>query len=177
MSATTTDFAARGREILQFAATADREAWQNAWERPVSAFGEAEDCWTQFTLVTVSDFEAELGFFADALGFDCFMVQGPTADQPEAFRMAMMAPGPLGDGNKGEYVMAFREADADHPAIAPGSVQYEFMPKDLTNAWNRMTAAGAQVVREPWNDGWMEQATLRTPSGIDIQLWSTGTAG
>lgn len=172
MTTTTTDFAARGREILDFARGADRDAWKSEWTRPEYALGEPEDCWTHFTLTSVADFDAELGFFVDALGLDIFMMQQASDDEPGTTTMAMLAPH-VADG-PAPFIIGIRPADVDAPAVAPDSVSWEFMTKDLPTAWSRLITAGADVVREPWDEGWIDRATVRTPSGHEVRLWSLG---
>lgn len=165
----TVDHAMRGREILDFALGRDRDGWAQ-WQRPTYAIGEPETCWTQFTLTSVADFEAELGFLVRVLELGVFMLQQPDADRPEAFRMAMLAD----DATSPSFIIGIREADADHPAAAAGTVAHEFMTRDLPGAFTRIVDAGGEIVREPWDEGWIDRATARTPSGHEVRLWSLG---
>jgi predicted enzyme related to lactoylglutathione lyase len=172
MTTTATDFSARGREILDFARGADQDRWKTEWERPTWAIGEPEDCWTHFTLTAVADFEAELGFLVEALGLDVFMLQQVGHPADATVTMAMLAP--RVEGGDAPFIIGIRAADDEHPAAPAGSTTFEFMTKDLPAAWERITAAGAEVVREPWDDGWMDRAIARTPNGFEVQLWSLG---
>jgi hypothetical protein len=173
-------FAERGREIFAFARRAmdsgdASTAWSTEWTAPTYAVGEPEDCWTQFTSVTVRDVEAELGFLVDVLGLDAFTVVPADPADPSSRAFAMVSPGVGRDGvasPRPPYILAVHAANAEHPAAAPGTVAHEFMTKDLDAAWATMVAAGAPVVREPWDEQGMWRAVTCTPAGFEIRLWS-----
>lgn len=165
-TATVTDFGVRGSEILKLRKESDREAWATTWKAPTYGLGKPEDCWTHFTLTTVADFNAELGFWVDAIGLDVFMLQQPSNDEPDAIVMGMVA------APDESFIIGFQAEDATSTAAPANSISYEFMVQDLDAAWAHIVAAGGQVEKEPWDVGWGVRATAKTPNGFEVRLWS-----
>ena len=157
--AVSASFAQRGRDVFTFAERATREDWEQEWQVPRFALGDFGPCWTCSPTWRVADVEAELGFFVDGLGFDV------NAVFPEGRYAMLIAPG-------GSVTFAIQQATDEHPAIVPGSLTLEFMLADTEAAWANATARGVHGVTAPWVEDGMLRATLRSPSGIDVELWS-----
>lgn len=128
--------------------------WNRLWVEPANPFAfEWGRCWNAAVEYEVKDFESEVGFFVDGLGFqinalstDFCMVMSPAKD----------------------CYISFCKGDADAQGFS-----LQFMVDDLLTACKELISRGISLVepipREPNQS--MGMARLQTPAGIPIKLW------
>jgi hypothetical protein len=117
------------------------------------------DCWKQCMEYRVDDFAAEVGFFADILGFpvyacssDNFMFTSPDG----AFFFAVVA------------------SSDDVAATSAGTIRMQFMIDGIIDTAHELEQRGITFEKfpEPWEpDSPLYTGTFRTPGGVGVDLW------
>jgi hypothetical protein len=151
-----------GRERLNICNKAKTpEEWQQLWQEPKHPFAMTwGDCWVYAPCYHVEDFEAEVGFWLDVLGFTS------NALTPD-FCMVMPP--------DGKFTFSVRPADDERQATSPGALTLEFMVKDIHELAATLAQRGVPFEQEPQPcgspDSPMHTAIFTTPAGIRVWLW------
>jgi hypothetical protein len=114
-------------------------------------------CWRHTVEYKASEFEAEVGFWMDCMGFDCNVLS------PDYCMVV---------GPEGAFYLSF--VDAKGEAVATDAVRLQFMVHDLDATCSELGDRGITFERrpqpsEPGGSTWY--ATLHTPSGLPVDLW------
>jgi len=110
-----------------------------------------------FPILEVSDVQAALAFYRDALGGVVTYEFPPGSDDPVYVALAVGSSS-LGIG-------------LEESPLPPGNVQLWFYVDDVDRMTRELAAAGASVVEEPVDQPWGERTSLVTdPFGTRIRL-------
>jgi hypothetical protein len=117
------------------------------------------DCWRQCMEYRVNDFAAEVGFFADLLGFpvnacssDYFMFTSPD----------------------GAFFFAIAAASDDVTATPAGAIRIQFMIDGIIDTAHELEQRGINFEKfpEPCElNSPLHTGTFRTPNGVAVDLW------
>ncbi len=133
--------------------------WEKLWREPEFGFPfKWGSCWKQCCEYFVSDFEAEVGFFTDILGFVCNAL-----DQDYA-----MFTSPARD-----FFIAFYRAEPDR-ATPPGTMKIAFMVEEVDQTVKKLKDRGVEFIDDPQSvaeGSPLAKASFATPNMIECALW------
>lgn len=129
------------------------------WPEPAHGFElEFGSCWNATLVYGASDYVAELGFWAELLGFGLNAVMSDYA--------MLMPP-------ERDFFFSIVPASEEHPPVQ--GLQVEFMVKDMDATLRMLEERGMPIQRgawRPWGDeNPMQCALLETPCGVGVKLW------
>lgn len=136
-----------------------QEDWKTLWKPSEHPFTfKAGQCWNFTAEYKVVDFEAEVGFFIDLLGFDANAIDSSYA--------MFMVP-------EGKYYFSIVKASPTE-ATPPEAIRLEFMLADIKQVTSSLIDRGIVLEQspQPFSEGSnLYRASLRTPNGIQLALW------
>jgi predicted enzyme related to lactoylglutathione lyase len=152
---------AYGSERIEFVKSAKtKEDWKK-WQDSKNKFPfEWGSCWNKTIEYRVSDYEAEIGFFIDVLGFDCNSIS-------DSYAM-FMSPAK-------EFFFSVRKPKEGESSTPADAISIEFMIKNMKKTADSLKSRGVQFTLEPQQEepgSPMYISRFKTPNGINIQLWS-----
>ena len=116
-------------------------------------------CWNQTIEYKVNDFEAEVGFFIDVLGFDCNSIS-------EDYAMLM--------GPKKECFFSVRKPKENESATPADAITIEFMLADIFETAKKLSDRGIELTKEvsmDVPDYPLYDAKFQTPNGLSVRVW------
>ncbi|NLI40856.1 MAG: VOC family protein [Caldisericales bacterium] len=133
--------------------------WKKLWREPQYGFPfRWGPCWKQCCEYFVSDFEAEVGFFTDILGFECNAL-----DQDYA-----MFTSPARD-----FFIAFYRVEAEK-ITPPGALRIAFMVEEIDQIVRKLKDRGIGFIDDPESiveGSPLLRASFATPNMIECALW------
>ncbi len=138
------------------------EEWAEKWLNSVHEFPfDFAECWNMTVEYVVDNFEAELGFYIDILGFSINALDSAYA----------MVTGPNDD-----FHVSFVPRAPGMSSTPPEALKIEFMVKNIMTLVKELKARGIEFESEPGPYGGSDSSfytgVYRTPHGIRISLWS-----
>lgn len=138
------------------------EEWAEKWQNSVHEFPfNFAECWNMTIEYVVDNFEAELGFYIDILGFSVNALDSAYA----------MVTGPNDD-----FHISFVPRAPGVTSTPPDAIKLEFMVKNITTLAKELKSRGIEFESEPAPYGGEDSnfitGVYRTPHGIRISLWS-----
>ena len=138
-----------------------REDWKRLWKKSAHPFVfKPGDCWDQCCEYVVADFEAEVGFWIDIMGF------GTNAFGSE---YAMVCP------PKADYFFSVVLASSQRKETKPGMFRLSFMLDGIQDIGKKLKKRGVvfSEALKPYGspNSPMLKGTFLTPAGIEVELW------
>ena len=157
MTFTNMDLADRGRARITAAGAGSAPA-------PTPAFPfKWGECWTHTVEYRVADFEAEVGFFLDVMGFR------PNALGPD---YAMFT------GPNRDFFLSIVPANDVAEATPGDTLRLGFMIQEIEKVAAELRRRGVElekpVARYQESEAPLYTARFRTPNGIAVDLWGMG---
>ncbi len=152
---------AAGRRRLEIASKGWADpGFKEAWGKPgdIYPFAHQEGCWLPHVRYMVDDYEAEIGYFIDLLGFNILAFGDDVAmfrDPESKFCIQVSPPGEAGSTN-------------------PETLSLEFMVTNPIEAREALKARGVVFEKEfePWQEGsTLYHGTFHTPHGVLVNFW------
>ncbi len=159
-----------GKKRIEIAASLKTpEDWQTKWPANENEFiYKLGPCWTHMIEYYVDDFEAEVGFMTDILGFDTFVADGNmgycSVTNPDKF-----------------FYFSFYKADGKEKIATPGNaIKLCLMVENIEEVTEALEKREIEFERKPAPDmegSPMLRGIFKTPNGIRLELWGMMSQG
>jgi len=153
-----------GRKRLELAGNMKTpEDWKKHWPASENEYiYKLGPCWTHMIEYYVEDFEAEVGFMIDMMGFDTFVV-----DNNESVCIVT--------NPDNHFYFCFYEASSQDKQPTPkDALKLSLMVEDIEEVGKKLEARGIEFddkLHPPQEGSPMLRGFIRSPNGIPIEFW------